>query len=219
MDIYDQHEQSERVRSWLKDNGTAIVSGVAIGLAAIFGYHQWQGHRINQAHTAAELYERSRQTASVEADGDGAVPPADAARSQLRGEHARNGYAVLAALEQAQAQVRAGDPEGAQVSLAWAREQAREPAVRSLAALRLARLQLAAGRGEDALASLAAVEGEGFAAERAELRGDILVQLERIEEARAAYLEAQAAGPADAGALAMKMAEHGAEPPQPGAGA
>lgn len=215
MDIYDQHEQSERVRSWLKDNGTAIVSGVAIGLAAIFGYHQWQGHRINQAHTAAELYERARQGADAEA----AAPQADAARSQLRGEHARNGYAVLAALEQARDQLRAGDSEGAQASLAWAREQAREPALRSLTALRLARLQLAAGKGEDALASLAAVEGDGFTAERAELRGDILVRLGRIEEARAAYLDAQAAGPADANALAMKMAEHGAQPPQPGAGA
>ncbi len=217
MDIYDQHEQGERVRSWLKDNGTAIISGVALGLAAIFGYHQWQGHRISQAHTAADLYERSRQAA--EAGADAPAPEADAARSQLRSEYGGNGYAVLAALEQAQAQLRAGDSEGAVVSLTWARDQAGEPALRSLAALRLARLQLAAGKGEDALATLATVEGDGFAAERAELRGDVLVQLDRIEEARTAYLEAQAAGPADATALAMKMAEHGAEPPQPGAGA
>jgi predicted negative regulator of RcsB-dependent stress response len=217
MDIYDQHEQGERVRSWLKDNGTAIISGVALGLAAIFGYHQWQGHRINQAHTAADLYERSRQAA--EAGADAPAPEADAARSQLRSEYGRNGYAVLAALEQAQAQLRAGDSEGAVVTLTWARDQAGEPALRSLAALRLARLQLAAGKGDDALATLATVEGDGFAAERSELRGDALVQLDRIEEARAAYLEAQAAGPADATALAMKMAEHGAEPPQPGEGA
>lgn len=215
MDIYDQHEQGERVRSWLKDNGTAIISGVALGLAAIFGYHQWQGHRITQAHTAGELYERSRQATAAEP----AAPEAEAARSQLRGEHARNGYAVLAALEQAQGQLRAGDADGARVSLTWARDQAREPALRSLVALRLARLQLAAGQGEDALASLDAVQGDGFTAERAELRGDVLVQLGRIEDARAAFLEAQAAGPADAAALAMKMAEHGAQAPQPGAGA
>jgi predicted negative regulator of RcsB-dependent stress response len=217
MDIYDQHEQGERVRSWLKDNGTAIISGVALGLAAIFGYHQWQGHRIGQAHAAADLYERSRQAAQAATDAP--APDADAARSQLRGEHGRNGYAVLAAFEQAQAQLRAGDAEGAAVSLTWARDQAREPAMRSLAALRLARLQLAAGNGEDALATLGTVEGDGFTAERSELRGDVLVQLGRIEEAKAAYLEAQAAGPADGAALAMKLAEHGAESPQPGAGA
>jgi predicted negative regulator of RcsB-dependent stress response len=215
MDIYDQHEQGERVRSWLKDNGTAIVSGVAIGLAAIFGYHQWQGHRINQAHTAAELYEGSRQAADAEA----ATPEADAARGQLRGEHGRSGFAILAALEQAQSQLHAGDAEGAAATLTWARDQAREPALRSLAALRLSRLQLAAGQGDEALASLEAVTGDGFTAERAELRGDVLVQLGRIEEARAAYLDAQAAGPADATALAMKMAEHGAEPAPAGDGA
>lgn len=204
MDIYDQHEQGERVRSWLKDNGTAIVSGVAIGLAAIFGYHQWQSWRVGQAQTAAELFEQARQAGQAES------PDAAPLRDRLRNDYPRNGYAALAALEQAQARLDAGDNEGAVASLAWAREHAGDPALAAVAALRLARVELAAGKAEAALATVTAIAGEAFAAERAELRGDILAALGRPEESRAAYLEAQAAGPADPSVLAMKLAEHGA---------
>lgn len=206
MEIYDQHEQSERVRSWLKDNGTAIISGIVIGLAAIFGYHQWQGYQVNRTYTAAELYEASR--------GPGTGEPsaaADAARSQLRSEFPRSGYAVLAALDQAHDQIEAGDAEGARATIAWARDQAREPALQALIGLRLARLQLAAGSADDALASLDSLpDAAGFAAERAELRGDVLVALDRVDQARAAYLEAETAGPVDPSRLAMKLAEYGA---------
>lgn len=202
MEIYDQHEQSERVRSWLQENASAIITGVVIGLAAIFGYHQWQGHQLNQAHAAAELYERTRQ-----ADPAKPAPESDAARSQLRSEYASSGYASLAALAQAQAQLQAKDLDGARATLTWVRDSADEPALATLAGLRLARLDLAGSKPEDALKTLDALPKDGYGAERAELRGDVLVALGRAADARAAYLEAQTAGAADPARLEMKLGE------------
>lgn len=214
MDIYDQHEQSERVRSWLKDNAGAIITGVVIGLGAIFGYQQWQNYKVREAHTAAELYERTRPAetapdAAAPAQAP-ATPAADAARNELRDEHAGSGFAVLATLEQAQLQAEQGDLDGARASLAWVREQAREPALQALAGLRLARLELAAGQAEPALKTLDALPAGSYVALRAELRGDALAALGRIEEARAAYGEAQTAGAADPARLQMKLAEYAA---------
>lgn len=200
MDIYDQHEQSERVRSWLKDNASAILGGIVIGLGAIVGYHQWQNHTARKAHTAAALFEQVRTV------DDSADAPA---LTQLRTDFSRNGFAVLAAFEQAQRQLEAGDQAAAAQTLAWARDQARDESLRTLAALRLARLQWAAGQAEQALSGLDAARAAGFAAEREELRGDLLAALGRHEEARAAYLAAREAGALDAGGLAMKLAEYG----------
>lgn len=36
-DLLDEHEQSERVRNWLKNNGAGMIGGIALGLAVIFG--------------------------------------------------------------------------------------------------------------------------------------------------------------------------------------
>ena len=36
-DLLDEHEQSERVRSWLRKNGVSILAGVAIAIGRIAG--------------------------------------------------------------------------------------------------------------------------------------------------------------------------------------
>lgn len=200
MDIYDQHEQSERVRSWLKDNASAILGGIVIGLGAIVGYHQWQNHTARKAHTAAALFEQAR-TADDSADAPALV--------QLRSDFARNGFAALAGLEQAQRELQAGDAAAAAASLAWVRDHSRDDSLKSLASLRLARLQWAAGESEQALATLDGARATGFTAEREELRGDVLAALGRGDEARQAYLAAREAGALDSAGLAIKLAEYG----------
>jgi len=44
-DLLDEHEQSERVRIWLRKNGASILGGVAIAIGAIAG---WQWYQTNQ---------------------------------------------------------------------------------------------------------------------------------------------------------------------------
>ncbi len=203
MEIYDQHEQGERVRSWLKENISAILTGVVIGLGLIFGYHQWQSYTARQAHTAAELYLRAEQAEAGSA-------AAEAAYAQLRKDFARSGYAQLAALAQAQQALTSNDAEAARAHLDWVQQHSKEPTLKSLSTLRLARLDLAEGKYQEALSRLDALPASDYPAERQELRGDALVALGRIEQALVAYREAQTAGPADPARLEMKLAEYGA---------
>jgi len=226
MELYDQHEQSERVRSWLKDNAAAILTGVVIGLGAIFGYHQWQNHQARNTYTAAELYERARldaEAAQAATDPTATVPAVatdpegmDAVRSQLRSEYPKSGFAVLAALEQAETQLAAKDMGAARASLVWARDNSKEPALKTLAALRLARVELADGKAEDALKVVNAISDSGFAAQRAELRGDIHGVLGDAEQAKAAYVEARDAPGGNSPRLEMKLSQYGpADPIEP----
>ena len=200
MDIYDQHEQGERVRSWLKENGSSILFGVVGGLGLIFGYQQWVNYQARQAYTAAELYQRSVQ------------PEAEAAatattREQLRNDFPKSGFAFLAALEEAHVQAGAGEFDAARASLEWVRSQTSEPALKALAGLRLAQIELAQGHADKALVLLDALPADDFAALRAEQRGDALLALGRPDEARSAYQLAQESGPADPARIEMKLAE------------
>lgn len=204
MELYDQHEQGERVRSWLKDNLPAIITGVVIGLGLIFGYHQWQAYKVRQAHTAAELFARAEQA-------EAGSMAQEAAYNQLRKDFARNGYAQLAALAQARQALEAGDTEAARAHLDWVHQRTKEPSLKSVTALRLARLDLADGKPEQVLSRLDAISASDYQAERQELRGDALAALGRTEQALAAYRDALTAGPADPARLEMKLAEYGAD--------
>ena len=58
-DLLNEHEQSERVRSWIRNNALGLVGGVALGLGAIVGWQWWQGKQVqgqmdaNVRYTAA----------------------------------------------------------------------------------------------------------------------------------------------------------------------
>ncbi|ROR29745.1 YfgM family protein [Inmirania thermothiophila] len=199
------HERAEAVRKWLRDNGAAVVVGVALGLGALFGYRWWQARAQAHAEAASAAYE---QVLAALRAGD-----AQALEAQVRvlaeGGFEDTAYAALAALAQARARLDAGDAEGAEAALRRVEAEAPWPALRDLARLRLARLRLAAGDAEGAARLLGGVAG-GFEAARAELRGDIARARGEREEAVAAYREALAAGAANRGLLRMKLEALGA---------
>ena len=76
-----------------------------------------------------------------------------------------------------------------------------------IARQRLARVLAADGKVEDALQLLAGNAPQAFAGSRAELKGDLLVQLGRLDEARSAYEQASdsMADSGSAGTLMMKL--------------
>lgn len=49
-DQYDEHEQSERVKQWLLKNGSNLLTGILLIIAAISGWYWWQGRQIGRAH-------------------------------------------------------------------------------------------------------------------------------------------------------------------------
>lgn len=40
-DLLDEHEQGERVRTWLRDNAAGLIGGLALGLLLIWGWRWW----------------------------------------------------------------------------------------------------------------------------------------------------------------------------------
>lgn len=207
IELLDEHEQGEKVRKWLRDNGTAIIGGIAIGIAMIFGWQWWTRAQAERNVTAAVQYQALVEAA--ERDDAAAV---EQFAATLGDEYEGTPYAFLAALQRAEQAFGAGQTDAAVAALEQAREAAADPATRGLVTLRLARARMAQGEAEQALALLDGDGLDAYAGLAGELRGDALVSLGRADEARTAYSDAL--GSLDVGApsrtlVEMKLADLG----------
>lgn len=204
MDIHrTEEEQVEALKAWWAENGRSAVFGIALGLGAIFGYRAWQAHEVAQAEAASLRYEElliaMQQPGSNEIRGR--------AEALLR-EHPDGAYAVFANMVLAREAVDAGDLDRAEALLASARRANRDDVLDLELRLRLAQVQSARGRHDEALALLDVEAGAHYAAAFEELRGDIEARRGNSVQARAAYeraLAAARAAGADAGVLELKL--------------
>lgn len=200
---YDDYEQSERVQQWLRQNGVSILVGIVLGLVLIFGWQAWKSHRAN--HRAAA----SAQFAALQnAIDQGKDSEADAIVATLEKDYGDSTYAVFAAAMLARQEAGNNHLDKAAAALQWAVSHADSVAVKGLMQLRLARVQLAQGKANDALTTLQTVPRGDYTGLAAELRGDALVKLGRADAARQAYQAALAAlgeGVPQRGIVKMKI--------------
>ena len=181
-DGMDEHEQGEKVRNWLQQNGTSILMGLALGLGGIWGVGKFQEVRGARFAEAGDQYNKLAD--AVEKKDDAAIK---ALTEAMRKSYAKSPYAALAALDEASRLIGEGKLEDATKSLQWARDNKAMPELADLAAIRLARLQLALDKPEDALKSVESVTGTGFQASAAEVRGDALFAQKKFKDALSAY--------------------------------
>ena len=185
FDVLDEHEQGELVQKWLRENAMSIAVGVALGLVLIFGWQQWKLHRAQHAADAAAQYQALTEAVEAKHDDDiGKI--ADV----LRKDYPESAYAVFAAMAQADAAAKKNDLAGAVTALEWAQQHAGADSLKSLAALRLARVKLAQGDAEGALKLAEALPKDDYAGFSGEIRGDALAKLGRADAARTAYQDA-----------------------------
>lgn len=182
FDAVDDYEQSELVQKWLRDNGLSIVVGIVIGLVGIFGWQQWRSHQASNESAAAQLYLQV-QNALASGNADTATRITD----QLMKDFPKSSYAVFAASDRASQQMQDKQLDKAEASLQWAASHASSAVLKSLTELRIARVELARGNGEAALAVLDRIPAGSFQGLGQELRGDALVKLGRTDDARKAY--------------------------------
>ena len=210
IELMDEHEKGEHVRAWLRQNGGAIIGGVAIGLGLIFGYQWWDRSKIEHKLTAATNFQALSD--AVDAKDDAA---AGALAKELGEKFNDTAYAPLAALRVSGAKLQAGDMSSATGTLEDARKAATDPAIQALIDLRLARVEIGEGKAEAALKRLDAINKEMYAGLVAEARGDALFALDRKDDARTAYQDALVAldtGAANRSMVEMKLADLGAAP-------
>jgi predicted negative regulator of RcsB-dependent stress response len=185
FEVLDEHEQGEQVQKWLRENAMSILIGIGLGLLLLFGWQQWRTHRAQHQMDAAVQYDTlSSDVAKKDYDA------AKAIAAKLKSDYADTPYALLAAMREADIAIERGDAESARTALDWAWQHAGLDALKAVAGLNLARVQIAQTKAQDALDLIDKLPKGGFDATVAELRGDALVALGRKDDARAAYTDA-----------------------------
>ncbi|HXR64149.1 MAG TPA: tetratricopeptide repeat protein [Rudaea sp.] len=187
FEVLDEHEQGELVQKWLRENVLTILIGVGLGLVLIFGWQQWNTHRARHNIDAATQFDVLTGDADKK-DFDAVKQIAE----KLKTDYGDTPYAVLASMREAEFAVQRADLDGARAGLDWAYQHAGIDALKALAGVRLARVELARKKPQDALDLLAKLPPSAYTAQIGELRGDALVALDRKAEARTAYSDALA---------------------------
>jgi predicted negative regulator of RcsB-dependent stress response len=184
---YDEYEQGEQVRKWIRENGIAVAVGVVLALVLIFGWRQWQAHK-----SAVEAQAASQFAVVQNAAQSGDKQALAAALGDLQANYPKTPYAAFASAAVAEFDVGKDDLKSAAQNLEWAVAHSREPALQGLFSLRLARVLLAQDQAQQALNALDKVPAGDYGAVAAELRGDALLKLGKVDAARTAYQDALA---------------------------
>lgn len=183
-------EKVEAIKKWWKENGTAVVAGIVIGLVAVFGWRAWVNHQDQLGQRASLAFEQV-----LMATAGGQYELAANQAEALRKEYDNTAYAALADLALAKVRAEQEHLAGAADALRSALAKAPTPGLAKLAALRLAQVLIAQDALDDALAVIDAQDdGGAFSADFAGLRGDIALAQGNRSKARAAYERAIAGG-------------------------
>lgn len=185
-ELYDTHEQDERVKSWLRENGSAIVMGLVLAFGLMFGFKQWQAWDISKRQQASAEYQTL--TNFLEKDNlDAAVPNYEV----LKDRFGNSAYTAMASLMMAKARLDSSQTDLAASALIFAMENGQPEPVKVIARERLARVRLSQGDTAAAMKLLDDVNSEaGFEAQFAEIRGDIYVATGENEQAIESYKSA-----------------------------
>ena len=174
-ELLNEHEQGERVRSWLQKNALGLIGGIALGLALIYGWHWWKGQQASQREGIATQYDQFNQVLATNPDQAGKL---------LGGKLAGTAYAAVGALDLAKVQVDAGNEAAALATLQAAKTQ--DPALAAVIRQRTAELLVSSGKAEDAVRLL----GKPIDPAALEVLGDAQVKLGKPAEAQASYRQA-----------------------------
>jgi predicted negative regulator of RcsB-dependent stress response len=208
---YSEDEQMERAKNWLKVNGIWIIAGIAIGAGGLAGYRWYQERRDTQAETASARYEELVDAFSRRDSVRGMT-----LLDELNREYSWTPYASLGTLIAARVHVEANELDKAAAGLKSVMDNADDEELKMVARLRLARVQSALGKHDEALATLEVAEAGAFAPRIADTRGDVLLAKGDRDGALREYLAArtlESDGRLDVDLLDLKIRDLGGTPP------
>nr|WP_232849366.1 tetratricopeptide repeat protein [Pseudomonas capsici] len=194
------------MKDWWQRNGKPLVTGGLLALVVVFGWYTWQNYNSKQSQGASMLYQQLLET-SLTPSGEADTARVAEIAGKLKSEFGGTAYAQFGSLFVAKVAVDAGKLDDAAAELKTVADKPASATLGEISRQRLARVLAAQNKADDALKLLAGDADKAFLASREELKGDLLVQLGRTDEAHAAYQKAKSALSEDAavGGLQMKL--------------
>ncbi len=186
LDLEEQ-EQIDEFKAWWKQHGNKVIWGVTAFLVIVGGGRAWQTWSYNQASEASMMFDGAVQAASMDDLKSTKSVTAQIMENQAWYQLGGKAYAAPAAWLAGRVNLENGDLKSARAQYEYALEHATDDGVEQLARLRLAAIRFEDKDLPGALSLLEAAFDPAFQGLAAQLKGDILIEQGKTEEARAAY--------------------------------
>lgn len=183
MEVYrTDEERIEVIKAWWEKNGKFLVVAVIVIVSTVVGSRVWMNFKQAEAGRASAQYDLMLEEMDA-GKADSALQRGATIVEQNSGSE----YAVLAALAMAKMEVEKNDLNNARLHLQWTIDHASLDEIKHVARLRLARVQLADGKLDEALSLASTVDTGAFAGEYDFLRGEVYLAKGQTDQARTAY--------------------------------
>lgn len=185
----EEQEQLDEFKAWWQKNGKWVIRFV---IALIVAYGSWTGYQSwvnNKATQASTAYQALITTSLLDVDAKKAEKIAAEAQA-IVDQFSMTPYAGRAALFAARALHEAHLNPAAEKQLQWVASNAKETAVRHMATVEIAGLQIEKNALDDAQKTLLTINDAGFSGLKHALLGDIYLAKQQEKEAKQAYTEA-----------------------------
>lgn len=181
-----EQEQIETIKRWWKDNGTALVLGLVVGIGGLAGYRYWDATQTAQAEGASINYEMMLQLLN-----ERRIDDAEKTGLAVIENYPATPYARMSSLLLAKLAADEGEYDKAEALLNPLADDAEDSETAVIANARLARLALAQGDVTAAGNRLDRISLEPDSNDRfVELRADVLAAKGDYAQARALYVKA-----------------------------
>ena len=187
-----EQEQIEQIKNWIKQYGPTVIAGIVLALVIVTGWHYWEDRQNRILTHASGVYD---EMLTLRAQND--APAAIIQAQKLLDHYAKTPYAQMAAFLLARDAVANKDYETAITQLTWVIKHSHNDAMRAIAKIRIARIQLAEDKAEDSLNTLNKIDDKSFSALADETRGDAYLSLKQAKDAKLAYQQALQELPSD----------------------
>ena len=185
----EEQEQLDEFRAWWNKNGTLVTRLVIAAVMVYGGWQAYQTYMNSKATAASTAYQTLISSSLLDVDSKKAAQISKDAQA-IEADYSMTPYAGRAALFAARALHEAQQPEAAEKQLRWAMAEAKEPAVKHMAAIEVAGLLIERNALDDAKKTLEAIDDKGFDGIKQALLGDIYIANKQDKAAKEAYNKA-----------------------------
>jgi len=173
--LKSDEEKAEELKAWWKANGLSVISGVALAIAGMFGWQQWQQNKLDQSEGASKVFSQLSKNSS---DSE--------LLKKMNDEYGSTPYASLAALNAAKTACEANEIDDCISQLKIASNSS-QSSIASVAKVRLARTLISNNKLEDASSILSSITDTAYSSLVAELTGDLFLAKKDYAKARESY--------------------------------
>jgi predicted negative regulator of RcsB-dependent stress response len=204
LEEYDDYEQEQIIKDWLRQNWFTIFAGIALGIAGLWGYAKWQNSQMAQNQNAASEYQQLVSVINTQ-------PAQDAAEVLVRydEQYGMNYYAMKAHMSLADRWIEDGQIEQAISEYQKVLDSKASQPIAEMVRLRMARLYVANENFDAAREQLSMVQSSAYETVVEEVKGDIFAAENTPKKAQDAYQLALLSGEGYSGKalLEMKLAD------------